>query len=246
MIEVSIDVQTLSDEELTSLIGTLQAEISRREDLKHEMETDKARGKAERLAAFAQRARSLMGNRHPNFEVKVWCRDGDKRVYVGIGTDPNWIEYYHTGTLRFPPGTLKIDRSQILKDLAQHHGCSVDEATSMITSFCIDMCNKYQVVTLRVTEDNAPRDEDCHVSLGWGIRAGKAWLRRGKFYAWETSNSVEEASLLPSKDDADKARDEAYQVLWDKKVPGKGGTPIFAPGTLEPSEVQGWLAFPPK
>jgi hypothetical protein len=128
-------------EEAAGRVAAEAADQLRREREAEEVrqKEDKARRQAERLRSLAQRARSLLGHDESEYNVHVWSKDGEQRVYIGKGYNANWVEYYHTGNARILPGTVKFPVA-VDHALAEHLGCTRDEAQERIKAFCAELC----------------------------------------------------------------------------------------------------------
>lgn len=230
------EAERLREDEARRVATEAAERVRRQQEVeKARRKEDEARKEAERLRALAQRARDLMGHDVANFIVQVWSRDGERRVYIGHGYNANWVEYYHTGSARILPGTIKfsvaVDRS-----LAAHLGCTRDEAQERIKSYCAELCREWRTLRLEVTEDNAPCDPACQVQR-WVLRSEKSGnyierLRPAK--AANLTSSAQEALKYRSREEAEAALDAARAE----------GAP-YLDGYIA-VERQVWLVFPPK
>lgn len=106
------------------------------------------REKRERLRvkkeALAMRVRDVLGD---HVTLKVWDRDGDRRVYITRWKDDigdEIIAYYHTGKGRIKPGT--IANGVGVKVCAAHCKCDDAKATSLVRDLCEFACKEWTSV----------------------------------------------------------------------------------------------------
>ena len=230
-----MEAERLREEEARQVAAEAVARVRReREAEKVRQDEEAARMEAERLRSLAQGARSLMGHDEADFVVQVWSRNGDQRVYIGQGYDANWVEYYHTGNARILPGSIKFP---VAADrlLAEHLGCTREEAQDRIKDFCSELCKEWRSLRLEVTEANAPCDPACRVTR-WLLQAksGNYIRRLRKGNAPALTGVAQEARKHQSREEAEAAL-EAGRAEGGKYLDGYTAV-----------ERQVWLAFPPK
>lgn len=212
-----------------------EAERVRREAEKIRQQEEETRRQAERLRALAQRARDLIGHDEAEYTVSVWSRGGERRVYIGKGYDATWVEYYHTGSDRMLPGTIKFPVA-VDRPLAEHLGCTREEAKERIKAYCDELCREWRGLRLRVTEENAPRDTACRVRR-WVLQSEKGNSFIGRFRAGDApviAGVAQEARKYRSLEEAE-ASLSAGRAEGGKYLDGYTAV-----------ERQVWLSHPPR
>jgi hypothetical protein len=77
--------------------------------------------------------------------VKVWDRNGDRRVFVGPYSG-NDLEYYDGGDHWHPPRTLWA--AGAIRDYAARTGCTEPEAEARFRAFCEQLLQDWHTLTI--------------------------------------------------------------------------------------------------
>lgn len=84
------------------------------------------------------------------FQVEVWNRSGEKRVYVGHGFNGNCATYWHTGSDRKKPGTLELTEAAKAK---------LGDRLPEFKAFLVSLCEAWNAITVRIAADGSAANE---------------------------------------------------------------------------------------
>lgn len=228
----------LRDEQARTIAQQAAEKVRREaEAAKVKAEADKQAAHNARLGAIAAEARALFGSDVAEFNVKVWQKPGDKRVYIGKGYGANWVCYYHDGTSKIAPGTLEVEATGAVTDLATHHGESQDAARERMKAFAAGLCREWSTLSLDVTESNAPRDPASFVEGKFYIKAHDG------FYAARQGDGSWAGTKLMAEATAFETRDEASAAIPDAASNERYFGERYRPAVVQFTQ---WRAFPPK
>lgn len=82
-------------------------------------------------------------------EVQVWNRN-DKRVYFGHGYSNNCGTYYHDGTERKRPGTLKLNKAAAAR---------LGDREEEFKAYLVELCAAWKSLTVKITPEGTAANE---------------------------------------------------------------------------------------
>lgn len=77
--------------------------------------------------------------------LKIWERDGDKRIYLGGGYGDNDLTYHHTGSSKFKPGTIECATADLHITKAD-----LPRVKQEILPLLVEICRRYDAIRIPV------------------------------------------------------------------------------------------------